>query len=323
MTRKNIIVLVIVLLIFGFSLWVLLPLESTVELTYQAQYSENTTAEEKLAIMDAGRLAIKQSIDTNTIDATVEETGDDHIVVELSGLNDTDFAKKLVGDIDNFTVVEEEVHGDKLGRAGLRLGIDLQGGVHLLFKADLSGVEPGSEEEIMNGIKTVISNRINPLGVTEPIIQIKGTDRLAVDLPGLNITDKEKQRLSSVAILEFGELTTDNASAKWTNELGMWKPATAIINGEEKELTSRYFNQNTYVATDSMGRLVLAFEWDSEGQKISQEVTTRLLNQRLGIFEGDSSLYGDDGLPIAPVVNAVITESGIIVWRKPPASPSN
>jgi preprotein translocase subunit SecD len=312
MTRKNLITLVIILLIFGFALWVLIPLQSTVKLTYQAQFSDNATAEEKIAIMSDGLADIQHSIDAKDIKATVEETGDNSIIVGLSGLNDVDFAEKLIGEIANFTVVEGEVHGDKLGRAGLRLGIDLQGGVHLLYKADLSGVEPGTEEEIMNGIKAVISNRINPLGVTEPIIQIKGTDRLAVDLPGLNITDKEKQRLSSVAILEFGELTTDNASAKWTNELGMWKPATAVIDGVEKELTSRYFNQNTYVATDSMGRLVLAFEWDSEGQKISQEVTTRLLNQRLGIFEGDSSLYGEDGQPIAPVVQEVITESGVI-----------
>ncbi len=312
MTRKNIIVLVIILLIFGFSLWTLLPLQSTVELVYQAQYSDNATPEEKTAIMSEALLSIQHSIDASTAKGTVEETGDDRIIVGLSGLNDTDYAKQLIGNINNFTIIEEEVRGERLGRAGLRLGLDLQGGVHLLYEADLSSIEPGSEADIMKGIESVIRNRIDPLGVTEPVIVVQGTDRIRVDLPGLSITDKEKQRLSSVALLEFGELTTDNASAKWTNELGMWKPATAIIDGQELELTSRYFNQNTYVSIDSLGNLKLAFEWDSVGQKISQEVTTRLLGQRLGIFEGDVSLYGEDGRPIAPVVQAVITDRGVI-----------
>jgi preprotein translocase subunit SecD len=312
MTRRSLISLIIILLVFGFSLWMLLPIQSTVELVYQAQYSDNATAEEKTAILADALSVIQNSIDASTTKGTVEATGDDRITVELSGLNDVDFAGNLIGEVDNFTLTEGKVHGERLGRSGLRLGLDLQGGVHLLYQADLSSVEPGSESDIMKGIEAVISNRINPLGVTEPIIVVQGTDRLRVDLPGLSITEKEKQRLSSVALLEFGELTTDNASAKWTNELGMWEPATAVIDGEEKELTSRYFNQNTYVGTDSMGAIELYFQWDSEGQKISEEVTSRLLGQRLGIFEGDSSLYGEDGQPIAPVVQAVITEGGRI-----------
>ena len=312
MTRKNIIILAVILLIFGFALWVLLPLQSTVELVYQAQYSDNVTPEEKTAIMAEGLLAMQQSIDASTAEGTVEEMDSDRIMVELYGLNNTDYANQLIGDINNFIVVDADVHGERLGRAGLRLGLDLQGGLHLLYRADLSAVEPGSEADIMKGIESVLRSRIDPLGVTEPVIVVQGTERIRVDLPGLSITDKEKERLSRVALLEFGELTTDNASAKWVNELGMWKPATAVIDGEEKALTSRYFNLNTYVDIDNMGNLILAFEWDSEGQKISQEVTTRLLGQQLGIFEGDVSLYGEDGQPIAPIVRDVITSSGVI-----------
>lgn len=312
MTRKNIIVLVIILVVFGFSLWTLLPLQSTAELVYQAQYSDNATPEEKTAIMADGLLAIQQSIDASTTEGTVEELEGDRIMVELSGLNDTDYAKQLVGDIDNFTIIEEDVSGERLGRAGLRLGLDLQGGLHLLYRADLSSVEPGSEADIMEGIESVLRRRIDPLGVTEPVIVVQGKDRIRVDLPGLSITDKEKQRLSSVALLEFGELTDNEAEAKWINELGMWKPATAIIDGEEKELTSRYFNENTYVGTSSMGAIELYFQWNSEGQKISEVVTSRLIGERMGIFEGDSSLYGEEGLPIAPTVQAVITEGGRI-----------
>ena len=204
------------------------------------------------------------------------------------------------------------VDSDRFGRQGIRLGLDLQGGVHLVYKADLSQVEPGEEADVIDGVVAVISNRINPLGVTEPVIQKQGQDRIAVELPGLSITDKEKERLSRVALLEFGELAGDDEEAKWENARGRWKPATAMIDGEEKELTSRYFKENTYVDRDNMGNLLLIFEWDEEGSKISEAVTGRLINQPLGIFEGDESLLGEDGRPIAPIIRSQITDKGQI-----------
>ena len=102
-----------------------------------------------------------------------------------------------------------------LGKRGVRLGLDLQGGIHVVYRADLSSVESGGEAGAIEGVMKVLGNRINPLGVTEPVIQRQGSDRIVVELPGLTITDKEKERLSRVALLEFGELTTGNETAKW------------------------------------------------------------------------------------------------------------
>ena len=198
------------------------------------------------------------------------------------------------------------------GREKIRLGLDLQGGIHMVYKADLSQVEPGEEASVIEGVMAVMSNRINPLGVTEPIIQKQGKDRILVELPGIDITDKEKERLSRVAILEFGELAADEEEAKWENELGRWKPATALTDGGEKALTSRYFKENTYVDRDDLGRIELLFEWDEEGSKLSEAITSRLINQPLGIFEGDEPLLGEDGIPIAPVVRSTIVDRGVI-----------
>ena len=199
-----------------------------------------------------------------------------------------------------------------LGREGMRLGLDLQGGLHMVYRADLSSVEPGEEDDVIEGVMAVLNNRINPLGVTEPVIQRQGQDRIVVELPGLSVTDKEKERLSRVALLEFGELVAEGEEAKWENELGGWKPATAVIEGEEKELTSRYFKENTYVSQDSLGKLLLIFEWDEEGSKLSEAITGRLIDKPLGIFEGGTSLLGEDGRPIAPIVRSIIRDSGQI-----------
>jgi len=199
------------------------------------------------------------------------------------------------------------------GREKLRLGLDLQGGIHVVYKADLSSVERSDRDSAIEGVMAVLSNRINPMGVTEPVIQKQGSDRIVVELPGLSITDKEKESLSRVAILEFGELAAAEEEAKWENELGRWKPATAIINGEEKVLSSRYFKENTYIYhNERTGEIELIFEWDEEGSKLSEEITGRLINQPLGIFEGSEPLRRDDGHPLAPTVQTTITSRGRI-----------
>ena len=198
------------------------------------------------------------------------------------------------------------------GREEMRLGLDLQGGIHLVYKADLSSVEPSERDAAMEGAKEILNNRINPLGVTEPLIQRQGNDRILVELPGISITDKDKERLGRVDILAFGEEAAADEEARWENELGRWKPATAMINGEEKALTSRYFKTNTYVGQDNLGGVLLIFEWDEEGSKLSEQITGRLINKPLAIFDGNDALVGDDGRPIAPIVRSVISDRGQI-----------
>ena len=193
-----------------------------------------------------------------------------------------------------------------LGKKGALLGLDLQGGIHLVYKADLSQVTSGDTAEIMGGAVAVIANRINPLGVTEPVIQKQGEDRIVVELPGLSITEKQKERLGRTALLEFREQIIDEDGGE------KWIPVTGTINGQEKALNSSFFKENTYVYRDNFGKILLIFEWDEEGAKLSEEITSQMIGKRLGIFEGDEPLLGEDGLPIAPTVQTVITDSGQI-----------
>ncbi len=204
------------------------------------------------------------------------------------------------------------IEGERFGREGMQMGLDLKGGVRLVYQADLSSVEPGEEAEAIDGVIAVIVNRINPLGVTEPKIEKRGDDLIVIELPELSVTDAQKQRIGRTALLEFGELAGEEEEARWVNELGRWKPATTVINGQEKELTSSYFQENTYVDIDNIGNILLVFEWDEEGSRLSEEITGRMIGKPLGIFEGDEPLRGEDGVPIAPIVRSKITTRGQI-----------
>jgi len=208
------------------------------------------------------------------------------------------------------------IEGERFGRQGIQYGLDLKGGVRLVYEVDLSSVTPGTEKATMEGVSRVIANRVNPLGVTEPNITRLGENQLIVELPMPEggFTDTQKERLGRTALLEFREqATVTDEDGKETTQ---WIPATGTLNGEQKVLNSSYFKENTYVTTDSLGNLMLIFEFNADGAIISKEVTTRLMNKQMGIFEGAGEdavpLLGDDGQPIAPTVQGVITESGQI-----------
>ncbi len=192
------------------------------------------------------------------------------------------------------------------GRQEMRLGLDLQGGIHMVYQADLSEVEPGTEAEAIDGAIAVIEQRINILGVTEPVIQKQGADRILVELPGVSEAEKAKRLIGQTALLEFRE---------WVEGEGgemEWVPATATVDGKEKVLTSGYFKENTYVSPGDLGGVLLIFEWDEEGSKLSEQITGRLIGKPLAIFLSGEPLLGEDELPIAPIVRSKITDRGQI-----------
>jgi len=192
-----------------------------------------------------------------------------------------------------------------LGREGLRLGLDLAGGSYLVYQGNLSDVEPGSRDEIMEGVKGVVERRINALGITEPIVEIQkheGEYNIVIQLPGIADIEKAKEMVGLFTILEFRE----------QDATGNWTPATGTVNNETLTLTSRYFKENTDIAVDQYGKPLLVFEWDETGAQLSKQITTRLLNKQLAIYLGDEPLRGEDGHMIAPVVKAVIEDKGQI-----------
>jgi preprotein translocase subunit SecD len=192
------------------------------------------------------------------------------------------------------------------GREAMRLGLDLRGGIHMVYLADFSDVEPGTEDEAIDGALAVIERRINILGVTEPVIQRQGADRILVELPGISEADKAKRLIGQTALIEFRELEVQGDG---TEE---WIPAIAVIQGQEKELNSSHFRENTYVDTGEFSEVLLIFEWNNEGREISEEVTGRLIGEPLGIYLSGEPLLGDDGEPIAPIVRSRISERGQI-----------
>ena len=90
---------------------------------------------------------------------------------------------------------------------GLSLGLDLQGGGHLVYQANLTDPETGEvlevSEDQMESLKRAIERRVNSAGLGEPIIQVLGTDRLLVQLPGVSDLQRARDLIGETARLEF------------------------------------------------------------------------------------------------------------------------
>lgn len=101
-----------------------------------------------------------------------------------------------------------------LQQRAIRLGLDLQGGIHTVLRVKTEELEPAQREGAVDRAIQVLTNRIDGLGVAEPVIQKQGADRIIVDLPGYTDARRAEDLIGQTAVLEFKLLETyEGASA--------------------------------------------------------------------------------------------------------------
>ena len=199
--------------------------------------------------------------------------------------------------------------GSDDGPLGLRLGLDLQGGTLLIYRAD----DPGVTDQQVEGVVDVMSRRINAFGVTEPLIQRSGSNEIIVQLAGITDIDEAKSLIGGTAQLDYRECLDTQCSQN--------QPALAAGNGGvTKHLTGEFLRPTSSVVSDpTTGLPVVTFDFDGEGSRMFEQITRRNIGQPLGIFL-------DGGLISAPTVQSVISGSGALPasrGRTPAPSPFN
>lgn len=94
--------------------------------------------------------------------------------------------------------------GDKFENLGkqLKYGLDINGGVYVLLEADSK--ETGTElTAIMNQTKSVLENRVNAMGISEALVSIEGTNRIRVEMPGVENAEEAIEQIGRTAQLQF------------------------------------------------------------------------------------------------------------------------
>ncbi len=98
---------------------------------------------------------------------------------------------------------------DKLRSKALNLGLDLQGGIHLVMQVDTEGMDSDEANDAVNRAMTVIANRVDQFGLAEPVVQRQGSRRIIIELPGMKDVERAKRLIGRTAQLEFKLLASD------------------------------------------------------------------------------------------------------------------
>ncbi len=94
----------------------------------------------------------------------------------------------------------------------IRLGRDLQGGMYVVLRVQMEQLDNKSRTDAVDRALQIIRNRIDQFGVTEPMIQKQGNDRIVVELPGFTDTERAQKLIGETAQLQFKLLeTVENA----------------------------------------------------------------------------------------------------------------
>jgi protein-export membrane protein SecD len=189
-----------------------------------------------------------------------------------------------------------------------KLGLDLSGGTHLVYKADVTLVDSTELKNSMDALRDVIERRVNVFGVSEPIVQVQnggfsnaGEERLIVDLPGVTDVSKAIEMIGQTPMLDF---RTENP------DFGKTQDATIDKDGKinlvvapqfiPTELTGRFLDKAILDFDQTTSEPMVSLQFDEEGSLLFEKITRENVGKPVAIYL--------DGEPISiPTVNEAIT----------------
>lgn len=205
-----------------------------------------------------------------------------------------------------------------------KLGLDLSGGVQLVYQADVTSVKSGEVKNAMDSLRDVIERRVNAFGVSEPIVQIqeKGgitgpvEERLLVELPGVTDVKKAVDMIGQTPKLEFmterskAELEAynkaiDKLKADQEKGLALNIPAV-VLAGPYKptELNGRFLERAVLEFDQTTREPIVSIVFNKQGSDIFAQLTKDNVGKTIAIYL-DRELGNPEPIS-APVVREAI-----------------
>ncbi|MBI5143850.1 MAG: protein translocase subunit SecD, partial [Candidatus Omnitrophica bacterium] len=209
-----------------------------------------------------------------------------------------------------FTIKDKEGHVVQKGR--INLGLDLQGGMHVILKVDTAKLPLDARKDAIDRAIEIIRNRIDQFGVGEMAIQRQGRENIIVQLPGVTDRERALEIIGKTAHLEF-KLVSDNVEdlKKTLNneavegyelkhmetERGGKEP---LLIAKEASLTGETIvNAKTEFSARGFGEPYVSLTLNSKGAEIFAAVTAANVGKRLAIVL-------DGKVQSAPVIREAI-----------------
>lgn len=194
-----------------------------------------------------------------------------------------------------------------------KLGLDLQGGTHLVYEADLSSIGEKDKSEAMEGLRDVIERRVNLFGVREPVVQVQ-KERLVVELAGVVDPAEAIKQIGQTPFLEFKEQRDSDEAQKILDKqkeiegknfeelqkVEDWQLAFEDPYFKSTALTGRYLKKAELGFEQTTSQPLVHLEFNDEGAKIFEELTEKNVGKQLAIYIDQSPIS-------APVVQEKIS----------------
>ena len=166
-----------------------------------------------------------------------------------------------------------------------KLGLDLNGGIELIYKADTSGIAPTDISGKMNSLKDLIDKRVNMFGVSEPIIAVEkvgiigsdASEQLIVDLPGQTDIAGAIAQVGKTYVLEFKLLKKEFENPASSTSITGESFETTGLTGALLDKASLEFDQNT-------GEPKVTLQFNKEGSTLFAKITKESVGRHMAIF---------------------------------------
>lgn len=194
-----------------------------------------------------------------------------------------------------------------------RLGLDLSGGSHLIYRADVSAVPSGQVNDSMNALRDVIERRVNLFGISEPVVQVQGgglvsggEQQLIVDLPGVTDVKQAIDMIGQTPLLEFKTEAPNGAPQTVTVDKNGVANLSLGSNYVSTELTGRYLQKATLEFDPNTRIPTVNLQFNDVGTKLFGQITKNNVGKTVAIFL--------DGSPIStPVVREEIPNGQAVI----------
>jgi len=185
-----------------------------------------------------------------------------------------------------------------------RLGLDLVGGSHLVYEIDMSKVDSKDRDSVLSGLRDVIEKRINLFGVSEPRVtsaQQGDSRRLIVELAGIKDVSEAVKQIGLTPFLDFREVVQKPSQGSTSTIL-----KDENVDFVPTQLNGRYVKSAQLDIDQTTGATQVAIQFNDEGAKIFEELTSRNVGKQLAIFL-------DNNLISAPTVKEKISGGRAVI----------
>ncbi|MCH8049245.1 protein translocase subunit SecD [Patescibacteria group bacterium] len=179
------------------------------------------------------------------------------------------------------SLVDAVGFGPKFSEEEYKLGLDLQGGAHLVYDADMSAIPAGDRASALEGVRDVIERRVNAFGVAEPLIQTNitpGNYRIIVELAGIFNVSEAIAEIGETPILEFKIPREDFDEVEASEE-----QQAEIVAEQEKERAA---------ALEVLDRALAGEDFGALAEELSLDPVTKQNGGYAGFIDDSHRIFG-------------------------------